>query len=129
MQTEILAADTSAGAAWRQSMRDLRWRVLSAYLRAASEAQEVNEDLHTTGAADTAEAAKQTFHAYRLAHAEAEIVAPDDVQSALALLDSEIRSSHKDAVRRASAVRSLRKLEKLASGATGQRSTRGFALL
>lgn len=110
------AADTAASAAWRQSMRDLRWTVLSAYLRAASEAQEVDEELHRAGAAETAEAAKQTFHAYRLAHAEAELVAPDDVQAALALMDSEIRSSHKAAVRRASAIRSIRKLEELASG-------------
>ncbi|RST18551.1 hypothetical protein E2C00_27525 [Streptomyces sp. WAC05374] len=112
------AADTAAGAAWHQAMRDMRWSVLSAYLRAASEAQEADEAVQRSGAPEALEAAKTAFHAYRLSHAEAELVAPDDVMPALERLDAELQGMHADATRRALPMQAYRMLEDLLTSHT-----------
>ncbi|QIP86695.1 hypothetical protein GLX30_24740 [Streptomyces sp. Tu 2975] len=119
------AADTAAGAAWHQTMRDLRWSVLSAYLRAAAEAQEADEAVQRSGAREEVEAAKKAFHAYRLAHAEAELVAPDDVVPALERLDAELQGMHTDATRRALSMQAYRMLEDLL---TSEPAAAGLAL-
>ncbi|MFF9053902.1 hypothetical protein ACF09Z_22485 [Streptomyces erythrochromogenes] len=105
------AADTAARAAWHQTMRDLRWTVLSAYLRAAAEADEADEAAHRTGAPADVEAAKESSHAYRLAYAEAELIASDAVLPALTMLNERLRASHLQALQRALAAAAIRELE------------------
>ncbi|MFF3722296.1 hypothetical protein ACFYYM_07970 [Streptomyces erythrochromogenes] len=105
------AANTAARAAWHQTMRDLRWTVLSAYLRAAAEADEADEAAHRTGAPADVEAARKSFHAYRLAYAEAELIASDAVLPALTTLNERLQASHLQALQRALATAAIRELE------------------
>lgn len=105
------AADTAARAAWHQTMRDLRWTVLSAYLRAAAEADEADEAAHRTGTPADVEAAKKAFHAYRLAYAEGELIASDAMIPALTTLNERMQRSHHKAMQRAPVTAAMRVLE------------------
>ncbi|MFC8918325.1 hypothetical protein ACFT5C_21390 [Streptomyces sp. NPDC057116] len=81
------AAQIAADATHHQALYDRRWSLLAAYLRAASECMEAADQLYTT---DSVPETRQRWHAFTLAHAEAELAAPapllvpiDDVRKAV----------------------------------------------
>ncbi|MFF0431608.1 hypothetical protein ACFYU9_05165 [Streptomyces sp. NPDC004327] len=67
------AAQIAAEATHHQALYDRRWSLLAAYLRAASECMEAADQLYST---DSLPEARRRWHAFTLAHAEAELAAP-----------------------------------------------------
>ncbi|MFV0126282.1 hypothetical protein ACLGI4_00905 [Streptomyces sp. HMX112] len=67
------AAQIAAQATHHQALYDRRWSLLAAYLRAASECMEAADQLYTT---DSLPETRRRWHAFTLAHAEAELAAP-----------------------------------------------------
>ncbi|MFI1470574.1 hypothetical protein [Streptomyces wuyuanensis] len=67
------AAQIAAQATHHQALYDRRWSLLAAYLRAASECMEAADQLYT---ADSLPETRRSWHAFTLAHAEAELAAP-----------------------------------------------------
>ncbi|MFV2118996.1 hypothetical protein ACE14D_11345 [Streptomyces sp. Act-28] len=81
------AARIAAEATHHQALYDRRWSLLAAYLRAAGECMEAADQLYTT---DSLPDTRRRWHAFTLAHAEAELGAPtallepiDDVRKAV----------------------------------------------
>ncbi|MFF8289692.1 hypothetical protein ACF068_10760 [Streptomyces sp. NPDC016309] len=81
------AAQIAAEATHHQALYDRRWSLLAAYLRAASECMEAADQLYST---DSVPETRRRWHAFTLAHAEAELAAPaallvpiDDVRKAV----------------------------------------------
>ncbi|MEU9994555.1 hypothetical protein [Streptomyces sp. NPDC050848] len=67
------AARIAAEAAHQQALYDRRWSLLAGYLRAASECMEAADQLYAT---DSVPEVRRRWHAFTLAHAEAELAAP-----------------------------------------------------
>ncbi|MBM9624742.1 hypothetical protein [Streptomyces zhihengii] len=109
------AADTVAQSARRQALHDLRWRTMTALLRAAGECVEASGRLYLAAPEASGEQAEaeQVLHAFRLAFAEAELAAPPGVEEELAAVGRAVRTAHHWARTRAPGEQAWRELDRL----------------
>ncbi|MFD3944611.1 hypothetical protein [Streptomyces sp. NPDC058579] len=105
------AAQISAEAAHQQALFDRRWSLLAAYLRAASECMEAADELYTT---DSVPEVRRRWHAFTLAHAEAELAAPAALLAPIDELRKAVGRTYWTAQRAAPAHRALKELRRRA---------------
>lgn len=105
------AADTAAKSMRHQALRELRWTVLTAYLRAAGECMEATDQRYTSS--QSRAEADRAYHAYGLAHAEAELAAPPGMDDVLADMHRGVQGAYQAARRRAPTEQALRALDEL----------------
>ena len=105
------AAQIAAEATHHQALYDRRWSLLAAYLRAASECMEAADQLYTT---DSLPEARRRWHAFTLAHAEAELAAPAAILVPIDSLRKAVGRMYWKAQHSAPAKRALNELRKRA---------------
>ncbi|MFF5938172.1 hypothetical protein [Streptomyces sp. NPDC012508] len=105
------AAQIAAEATHHQALYDRRWSLLAAYLRAASECMEAADQLYTT---DSLPEARRRWHAFTLAHAEAELAAPAALLDSIEELRKGVGRMYWTAQQNAPAKRALKELRRRA---------------
>ncbi|MFF9851211.1 hypothetical protein [Streptomyces litmocidini] len=110
------AARIAAEATHRQALYDRRWSLLAAYLRAAGECMEAADQLYTT---DSLPEARRRWHAFTLAHAEAELAAPAAILVPIDDLRKAVGRMYWTAQHSAPAKRALKELRERAKQGEG----------
>ncbi|MFF5282598.1 hypothetical protein [Streptomyces sp. NPDC013171] len=110
------AAQIAAEATHHQALYDRRWSLLAAYLRAASECMEAADQLYTT---DSLPEARRRWHAFTLAHAEAELAAPAAILDPIDNLRKAVGRMYWTAQHSAPPKRALKELRKRAKQGEG----------
>ncbi|MET9956784.1 hypothetical protein ABZ135_35280 [Streptomyces sp. NPDC006339] len=103
------AARIAAEATHHQALYDRRWSLLAAYLRAASECVEAADQLYST---DSLPDVRRRWHAFTLAHAEAELMAPPGLLAPIDDLRKAVGRMYWTAQQSAPAERALKELRR-----------------